>query len=151
MFLWDELRNLHPKNLKISPVAVVPQVGRRGRIILDLSFPVYQEVDGVMTIIQSSVNDTTEIKAPSIPVKEIGRVLHRLLYFMKMTRAGKWILFSKLDISDGFWRLVVRKEDSFNFAFVLPQLPGQPTRIVLPSAGVRPQEWQFFKWPQNCF
>jgi len=78
--------------------------------------------------------DTTEIKAPTIPVKEIGKVLHRLLHFMKMTRAGKWILFSKLDISDGFWRLVVRKEDSFNFAFVLPQLPGQPTRIVVPSA-----------------
>ena len=134
VFLWDELRRLQPKNLKISPVAVVPQVGRRGRIILDLSFPVYQEVDGVMTIIQSSVNDTTEIKAPTIPVKEIGKVLHRLLHFMKMTRAGKWILFSKLDISDGFWRLVVRKEDSFNFAFVLPQLPGQPTRIVVPSA-----------------
>jgi len=134
VFLWDELRRLQPKNLKISPVAVVPQVGRRGRIILDLSFPVYQEVDGIMTIIQSSVNDTTEIKAPTIPVKEIGKVLHRLLHFMKMTRAGKWILFSKLDISDGFWRLVVRKEDSFNFAFVLPQLPGQPTRIVVPSA-----------------
>ena len=60
VFLWAELRRLQPKNLKISPVAVVPQVGRRGRIILDLSFPVYQEVDGVMTIIQSSVNDTTE-------------------------------------------------------------------------------------------
>jgi len=134
VFLWDELRRLQPKNLKISPVAVVPQVGRRGRSILDLSFPVYQEVDGVMTIIQNSVNDTTEIKAPTIPVKEIGKVLHRLLHFMKITRAGKWILFSKLDISDGFWRLVVRKEDSFNFAFVLPQLPGQPTRIVVPSA-----------------
>ena len=134
VFLWDELRSLHPKSLKISPVAVVPQEGRRGRIILDLSFPVYQEVDGVVSIIQSSVNDTTEIKAPTVPVKEIGKVLHRLLHFMKMTKAGKWILFSKLDISDGFWRLVVRKEDSFNFAFVLPQLPGQPTRIVVPSA-----------------
>jgi len=109
VFLWDELRSLHPKNLKISPVAVVPQEGRHGWIILDLSFPVYQEVDGVMTIIQSSVNDTTEIKAPTIPVKEIGKVLHRLLHFMKMTRApgaraGKWILFSKLDISGGSWR-----------------------------------------------
>ena len=134
VFLWDDLRKLHPKNLKISPVAVVPQVGRRGRIILDLSFPVYQEVAGVATIIQNSVNDTTEITAPTAPVKEIGKVLHRLLYFMKMTRAGKWILFSKLDISDGFWRLVVRKEDSFNFAFVLPQLPGQPTKVVVPSA-----------------
>jgi len=36
VFLWDELRSRHPKNLKISPVAVVPQENRRGWIILDL-------------------------------------------------------------------------------------------------------------------
>ena len=134
VYLWEDLKRLHPENLKISPVAVVPQVGRRGRIILDLSFPVYQNVDGTVTIIQNSVNDTTAITAPTIPVKEIGKVLHRLLYFMKMTRSGEWILFSKLDISDGFWRLVVRRKDSFNFAYVLPQPPGQPIRIVVPSA-----------------
>ena len=134
VFTWEELLQLQPKNLKISPVAAVPQVGRRPRIILDLSFPVYTEVDGVMTIIQASVNDTTVAEAPSIPVKEIGQVLHRLLYYMKMTRAGLWICFSKLDISDGFWRLVVTNECSFNFAYVLPQPPGHPIRIVVPSA-----------------
>ena len=53
---------------------------------------------------------------------------------MKMTRAALWICFSKLDISDGFWRLVVRPEDSYNFTYVLPQLPGQPIKIVVPSA-----------------
>lgn len=131
---WEELKLTHPKNLKISPVAVVPQVGRRGRIILDLSFPVYQDVEGVMTITQDSVNETTVITAPTTPVKEIGKVLQRLLHFMKMIRAGRWIYFSKLDISDGFWRLIVRPEDSFNFAYVLPQPPGQPIRIVIPSA-----------------
>ena len=131
---WEELKTSCPSNLKISPVAVVPQADRRGRIILDLSFPVYQEVEGSMAITQPSVNDTTVITAPTIPVKEIGKVLRRLLYFMKKTRAGVWICFSKLDISDGFWRLVVRPEDSYNFAYVLPQLPGQPLRIVIPSA-----------------
>lgn len=87
-----------------------------------------------MTITQPSVNDTTIITAPTIPVKEIGQVLRRLLYFMKKARSGEWIYFSKLDISDGFWRLVVRPEDSYNFAYVLPQLPGEPIRIVIPSA-----------------
>ena len=53
---------------------------------------------------------------------------------MKMTRAGVWIYFSKLDISNGFWRLVVQPEDSFNFAYVLPKHPGQLIRIVVPSA-----------------
>ena len=134
VYQWDELKNLRPANLKISPVAVVPQVGRRGRIILDLSFPVYQDLDGVVTITQESVNDTTVLQAPSVPVKEIGRVLPRLLQYMRDTPVGLHILFCKLDISDGFWRLTVRPEDSFNFAYVLPQKEGEPVRIVVPSA-----------------
>ena len=88
--------------MKILPVAVVPQVGHRGRIILDLSFPVYQDLDGVVTITQESVNDTTVLQAPSDPVKEIGRVLPRLLQYMRDTPVGLHILFCKLDISDGF-------------------------------------------------
>ena len=134
VYLWTDLQKLRPANLKISPVAVVPQVGRRGRIILDLSFPVYQDVDGAITITQESVNDTTVLQAPSVPVKEIGRVLPRLLQYMRDTPAGIHILFCKLDISDGFWRLTVRPADSFNFAYVLPQKEGEPVRIVVPSA-----------------
>ncbi len=37
---WHHLCNKLPVNLKISPLAVIPQVGRRGRLHLDLSFPV---------------------------------------------------------------------------------------------------------------
>ena len=134
VMLWEDLKRLRPPNLKISPVAVVPQVGRRGRIILDLSFPVYQEVSGVVTAVQASVDDTTVLTAPSIPVKEIGKVLPRLLHYMRDTPAGLHILFSKLDISDGFWRLIVREEDSYNFAYVLPQETGEPCRVVVPAA-----------------
>ena len=134
VFLWDDIVRMRPKNLKISPVAVVPQVNRRGRIILDLSFPVYQNVAGVMTVTQQSVNESTVLQAPSQSVKEIGKVLPRLLQFMHDTDPGLHILFSKLDISDGFWRLIVRRADSFNFAYVLPQPAGEPTRIVVPSA-----------------
>ncbi len=45
VMLWEDLQHLRPHNLKILPVAVVPQTGQRGRIILDLSFPVYQDVN----------------------------------------------------------------------------------------------------------
>jgi hypothetical protein len=41
--LWSDLKKLRPPKLKISPMAVVPQKDRRGRLILDLSFPVYPE------------------------------------------------------------------------------------------------------------
>ena len=122
--LWDDVKCLRPHNLKISPVALIPQVGRRGRIILDLSFPVYQEVNGVVTVTQQSVNDSTVLTAPTVPVNEIGKVLPRLLQYMRDTPAGLHILFSKLDISDGFWRLVVKEADAFNFAYVLPQPVG---------------------------
>ncbi len=46
---WEELKMLRLTNLKISPVACIPQAGRRGRIILDLLFLVFQEVAGVVT------------------------------------------------------------------------------------------------------
>ncbi len=41
---------------------------------------------------------------------------------------------SKLDISDGFWRPIVRDADCFNFTYVLPQREGEPCRIVVPLA-----------------
>ena len=132
--LWEEVRRLRPPNLKVSPVAVVPQAGRRGRIILDLSFPVYQEVNGVATATQASVNSTTVITAPTTPVKEIGKVLPRMLQYMRDTPPGLHILFSKLDISDGFWRLIVQEADSYNFAYVLPQEASEPCRLVIPAA-----------------
>ncbi len=73
---WEEIKQLCLPNLKISPVAVLPQVGRRPRIILDLSFPVYQEVDGVVIVTQASVNDTTALRAPSAAIKELARYYH---------------------------------------------------------------------------
>ena len=137
VMLWDDVKRLQPRNLKISPVALIPQVGRRGRIILNLSFPVYQDVHGVVTVTQRSMNNTTVLTAPSVPVQEIGKVLPRLLQYMQYMRntpVGLHILFSKLDISDGFWRLVVKDDDAFNFAYVLPQEAGEPCRLVIPAA-----------------
>ncbi len=69
---------------------------------MDLSFPVYQDVNGIVTVTQESVSSTTVLMAPSIPVKEIGKMLPRLLYYMRNTPRGLHILFCKLDVSDGF-------------------------------------------------
>ncbi len=89
---WEELKRRQPSNLKISPVAAVPQVGRRPRIILDLSFLVYQDVNVVITATQASVNNTTALRAPKEAVREIGKVLPRLLTYMRDTPAGLHIL-----------------------------------------------------------
>jgi hypothetical protein len=37
---WSDIQTIHPPQLKISPLAVIPQEGRRGRLLLDLSFAV---------------------------------------------------------------------------------------------------------------
>jgi hypothetical protein len=132
--LGEDIKRLCPTNLKISPVALIPPVGCRSRIILGLSFPVYQEVDGVVTVTQKNVNDNTFLTAPTIPVKEIGKVLPRLLQYMRETPPGLHILFCKLDISNGFWHLVEQEDECFNFAYVLLQEAGEPIQLVTPAA-----------------
>ena len=69
---------------------------------------------------QASVNDTTSLRAPKEAVRKIGKVLPRLLTYMRDTPSGLHIIMSKLDISNGFWRLIVQDADCFNFAYVLP-------------------------------
>ncbi len=83
---------------------------------------------------QASVNDTTALQAPKNAVRKIGKVLPHLLTYMRDTPAGLHVLMLKLDISDGFWRLIVWDVDCYNFASVLPQQEGKPCRIVVPSA-----------------
>ncbi len=61
----------------------------------------------MVTAMQVSVNDTTALTAPTIPVNEIGKVLPRLLHYMRDTPPGLHILFLKLGISDGYWCLIV--------------------------------------------
>ena len=134
---WDELRLNMPQHLKISPLAVIPQLNRRGRMILDLSFAVHRKALSrkrrLGEIVQACVNDTTVPLAPSVPVKELGNVLPRLLDFMAEVPVDETILFSKIDLSDGFWRMVVSDEDSYNFAYVLPDVEGAPIRLVIPQ------------------
>ena len=134
---WSELMADMPPTLKISPLAVVPQQNRRGRMILDLSFAVHKSGTNkrrLGDIVQESVNDSTTRLAPTEPVKELGRVLPRVLDFMADVPAEETILFSKIDLSDGFWRMVVSEADSYNFAYVLPDVEGAPLRIVVPQA-----------------
>jgi hypothetical protein len=114
------------------------QVGRKFQSwVLKKKLSGYQVPEynpSLITITHKSVNELTVLQAPSQSVKEIRKVLPRLLQYMHDTPPGLHILFSKLDISDGLWRLIVQLANSFNFAYVLPQPNGEPIRIVVPSA-----------------
>jgi hypothetical protein len=140
IFTWEELKQLRPKNLKVSPIAVVPQRNRRGRMILDLSFAVRRSRTRGRKrtrdddILQESVNDSTIRLAPDEPVKELGNVLPRLLDFMMTVPAEEHIHFQKVDLADGYWRMIVEQDSRWNFAYVMPGMPGTPVRLVVPSA-----------------
>ena len=137
--LWDDIKDDIPPSLKISPVAVVPQAGRRGRIILDLSFPVHKKCKrtvrrACMKVLRKCVNETTERLAPEEAVKRIGKLLPALFKYLAMAAPDAPVLFSKIDLADGFWRMTVPPAERYNFAYVMPDPPGSPIRLVLPSA-----------------
>ena len=128
-----------PKYFKVLPVAFIPQSGRRGRIILDLSFPVRRppmkgQKPCMGEVIQDSVNATTHRLAPTEPVKEIGNVLPLLFHFMASTPEDQEIPLSKVDLFNGFWRLLVEPAQKWNACSVIPDPPVARTRVVVPSA-----------------
>jgi hypothetical protein len=128
---WASLKNNPPKNLKISPIAAIPHKSRGFRMILDLSHGV--TINGVT---HPSVNEATRpTVAPAEAMAELGNVLPRLIYAVATAPDGNGpVLFSKLDVKDGYWRMVVPQEDEWHFAYVLPKAsPDEPTQLVIPS------------------
>jgi hypothetical protein len=61
-------------------------------------------------------------------------VLPQLLNFMATVPAEEHIHFSKMDLADGYWRMLVELDSQWNFAYVMPTAPGTPTQLVIPSA-----------------
>jgi hypothetical protein len=140
---WEWLKENLPPKLKVSPLAVVPQQHRQGRMILDLAFPVLRrEKQGKGRkrkrtpddTIQRSINDTTVRMAPEAPVKELGNVLKRLPQFMHEVPAEEEIHFAKVDLKDGYWRMIVEEISHYNLAYILPGPPDAPIQLVIPSA-----------------
>jgi hypothetical protein len=92
-----------PSHIKISRVAVVPQVDCRGRIILNLSAGVtLAETDGprrsrkrkrpdTSLATWPPVNKTTDPAADQDSVQALGTVLPELLYFMYDT-PHDWVI-----------------------------------------------------------
>jgi hypothetical protein len=109
-------------------------------------------------ILQSSVNDTTVRLAPEAPVKELGNVLPWLLDFMASVPAEKHIHFSKMDLANGYWRMVVEPAARWNFTYVMPGLAGEPSNWPSPApskwGGTRarhtfaPRRKRFEMWPK---
>ncbi len=133
--LRDIINDL-PENIKISPVAMVPHKSRSYRVILDLSF-VLRYKGGELP----SVNGATNIKAPQKAMAELGQVVRRIICFMaEHYDAQRPFKFAKIDIKDGFWRMVVAPEDAWHFCYAIP--PASPTEDILDSLIVVPDSLQ---------
>ena len=81
-----------------------------------------------------SVNDTTEKVAPQGSIDQIGEALSRIIYAFAETDEDAKIFMAKWDIKDGFWRMGGEEGQEYNFAYVLPQPPGYPTTLVIPTS-----------------
>ena len=115
---WGDIKNDIPPNLKISPVAMIPHKSKPYRCILDLSFGL--EHNGIT---YPSVNELTNKLANQLSMGQLGFVVWRLINVMEANRQqGMPFWFAKLDVKDGFWRMAVKNEDAWNFAYVLPSL-----------------------------
>ena len=131
VYLWEDLKKNLPAKLKISPLAMIPHKSRKFRGILDLTFPVMM-VD--QDYVVESVNASTQKTAPQGSIDQIGNVLPRIIAAMAESEPEEVVFMAKFDIKDGFWRMVSEEGAEWNFAYVMPQEPGKPTKIVVPQS-----------------
>ncbi len=116
--------------MKVSPIAAIPHKSKAFRSILDLSLLLRLQ-DGTKL---PAVNDSTTKMAPSGAINQLGHVLQRVIHAFAEADENDKILIAKWDIKDGFWHLNAKTGGKWNFAYVLPQPPGKPVKIVVPTS-----------------
>ena len=129
LYDWEELKSNLPKKLKLSPLAMIPLKSKNYRAILDLSFELM-----LAGYTLPLINEATELMAPAEAMDQIGTVLPRIIEALASAPIEEGpVMFSKLDIRDGFWTMTCAEGEDWNFAYVLPNNPGKPIQIVVPS------------------
>ena len=132
IYTWEWLKeNLHKHpQLKLSPLAMIPHKSWKYRAILDLSYQLL-----VAGYLLPLVNDATKDCAPEEAISQIGSVLPRIIEALARVDASDGpVSMMKVDLTDGFWRVMAKEGEEWNFAYVLPNHPGKPVEIVVPAA-----------------
>ena len=70
---------------------------------------------------------------PGRAIGQIGHVLLRLVHAFAEAPDCANILQEKWDIKDGFWRIDCKEGGECTVCYVLPQKPGTPINIVVPT------------------
>lgn len=110
------LKHLH--HLRLSPMGVVPQRGRRPRLIVDYSF--------------YGLNQETLRLTPA-EAMQFGRALERILYYIRYSnpRFGN-VYLGKVDLADGFYRLGLSDSSIMKLAVAFPKYPGEEQLVAAP-------------------
>jgi hypothetical protein len=125
---WDDIKDNPPRELNISLITAIPHKSMAFCSILDLSFRGLKLKNGGVL---ASVNNTMEKTAPKGAIDQIGECLLQIIHtFAEVDKAAK-LFMAKWDIKNGFWCLDCVEGEEYNFAYVLPQLEGDPIRIVI--------------------
>ena len=101
-------------------------------MIINLSYELKMDKEILKSINKASDKDLT----PQHSMYELRNAIPQIIWNMeKVPDAGVPILFSKIDLKDGYWRMVVNEADTWNFAYVLPLLnPGDNIELGIPDA-----------------
>ena len=99
---WGDIEQNPLSNLTISPLAMIPHNSRKYRAILDLSFSLKVE-----RLDLPSVNKATMETLPDEALDQVGTVTPHIIKALAKALLFEYpIHFSKLDIKDGFWRMM---------------------------------------------
>ena len=113
---------------------MIPHKSRLYRCILDLSFDI--NFNNIKTI--KNVNSTTNKLAPQKSMANLGSVLeHFVQVLAKHEHLKLPFAFCKIDIKDGFWRMVVSAVNWWNFCYTIPppkDTPIDDIEIVVPES-----------------
>jgi hypothetical protein len=127
---WEDIKHNPPKDLKISPIAMIPHESRGFQAILDLSYSIRLRGHTV-----PSVNEATEKTAPKGAINQMGHALSRIIHAFAETDEDSMIFLAKWDIKDGFWRLDCEEGQEWNFAYVLPpDHLSKDIKLVVPTS-----------------
>jgi hypothetical protein len=88
---WDDIKENHPRQLKVSLVATIPHKSLAYRSILDLSFALCLVDRGMV----ESVNSTTEKLAPQGAINQLGYSLKQIIHAFAKVEEDAKILMAK--------------------------------------------------------
>jgi hypothetical protein len=76
LFVWDDIEDDPPSQLKVSPIAAIPHKSKAFRSILDLSFCLRLKNGGFLNL----VNESAVKMAPKGALDQLGHALCRIIH-----------------------------------------------------------------------